>query len=54
MVKLAGKKQDQHKNKGKQWLKRLKNPRTLWFLFSVARAIYQTSKWVLEKFFEDL
>lgn len=50
MVSLAGKKQDQHKNKGKQWLKRLKNPRTLWTLFSFARAAYQFGKWVLEMF----
>ncbi len=50
MVLQAGKKQGQRKNKGKQWLKRLKNPRTLWFLFSVARATYQIGKWILETF----
>ena len=50
MVSSAGKKQGQRKNKGKQWLKRLKKPRTLWFLFSVARATYQVGKWVLEIF----
>lgn len=51
MIQLAGKKQGQRKNKGKQWLKGLKNPQTLGLLFNIARILYLIGKWVLETFF---